>query len=58
MGFISPETILKPGEATTVSAKAYIGPKIIDQLEKAADKLDLTVDYGWLFLLPTPYFYC
>lgn len=56
MGFISPETILKPGEATTVSAKAYIGPKIIDQLEKAADKLDLTVDYGWLFFIAYPLF--
>ncbi len=56
MGFISPETVLKPGDKTTVSAKAYVGPKIIDRLEKAADKLDLTVDYGWLFFISYPLF--
>ncbi|PID43609.1 MAG: membrane protein insertase YidC [Gammaproteobacteria bacterium] len=56
MGFISPATVLQPGEQTTVSVKAYIGPKIIDRLKKAADKLDLTVDYGWLFFISYPLF--
>ncbi len=56
MGFISPATIVNPGETTEVGLKAYIGPKIIDRLEKAANRLDLTVDYGWLFFISYPLF--
>ena len=56
MGFISPATKVAPGEQQSVSAKLYIGPKIIERLEKVAPKLDLTVDYGWLFFIAYPLF--
>jgi len=56
MGFISPATKVEPGKTESVSANLYLGPKIIDRLEHAAPKLDLTVDYGWLFFIAYPLF--
>lgn len=56
MGFISPATKVAPGETGRVSAQLYLGPKIIERLEKVAPKLDLTVDYGWLFFIAYPLF--
>lgn len=56
MGFISPATVVEPGQSGSVSANLYLGPKIIKRLEKAAPKLDLTVDYGWLFFIAYPLF--
>lgn len=56
MGFISTATTVEPGMQGEVSAKLYLGPKLLDQLEAAAPKLDLTVDYGWLFFIAYPLF--
>ena len=56
MGFISPATKVSPGTQESVSANLYLGPKIIERLENAAPKLDLTVDYGWLFFIAYPLF--
>lgn len=56
MGYISPATVVEAGEQKSVSAQLYLGPKIIDRLEVAADRLDLTVDYGWLFFVAYPLF--
>lgn len=56
MGYISPATIVQPGEQAEVGGQLYLGPKIIDRLEKAANRLDLTVDYGWLFFVAYPLF--
>lgn len=38
-----------PGAEATFSARLYGGPKITDTLKEVAPKLDLTVDYGWLW---------
>lgn len=56
MGFISPATRVAAGEQAEVSAQLYVGPKIIERLEQIAPKLDLTVDYGWLFFIAYPLF--
>ena len=56
MGFVSPATVVEPGQSGEVSASLYIGPKIIERLEKVAPKLDLTVDYGWLYFVAYPLF--
>jgi len=56
MGYISPATVVEPGQQGTVGGQLYLGPKIIDRLEQAADRLDLTVDYGWLFFVAYPLF--
>jgi len=56
MGFVSPTTQVAAGEQGNVEAKLYLGPKIIERLEQVAPKLDLTVDYGWLFFIAYPLF--
>ena len=56
MGFISPVTKVEAGETKTIEAELYVGPKIIERLENVAPKLDLTVDYGWLFFIAYPLF--
>ena len=56
MGFISPATVVEAGTKGEVTADLYIGPKIIERLEKVAPNLDLTVDFGWLFFIATPLF--
>jgi YidC/Oxa1 family membrane protein insertase len=57
MGFISPATNVAAGETATISADLYVGPKIIERLEVIHPKLDLTVDYGWLFFVAYPLFF-
>ncbi|MBR9827068.1 MAG: membrane protein insertase YidC [Oceanospirillales bacterium] len=54
VGFISPEFSVAPGQSETVSATFYAGPKDVDQLEKIAPDLNLTIDYGWLWWIASP----
>jgi len=56
MGFVYPATQVAPGETGEVSARAYVGPKIIERLENVAPNLDRTVDFGWLFFIALPLF--
>ncbi|MBS3803655.1 MAG: membrane protein insertase YidC [Oleiphilaceae bacterium] len=56
MGFVSPATVVEPGQSGTAEAQAYIGPKIIDRLEEVAPNLDRTVDFGFLFFIAYPLF--
>ena len=50
------DTVLAAGEKKQWGLKAYIGPKLQDQLEAAVPGLERTVDYGWLFFLAEPMF--
>lgn len=54
MGFISPMLTIAPGETNSVSATYYAGPKDQPAMEAAAENLQLTVDYGWLWWIATP----
>jgi len=54
MGFISPSLVVAAGESKTVSADFYAGPKDQAQMEAAAENLQLTVDYGWLWWVASP----
>ncbi|MBD3658594.1 MULTISPECIES: membrane protein insertase YidC [Marinobacter] len=56
MGFVNPALQLEPGQSGEVSARAYVGPKIIDRLEAVAPNLDRTVDFGFLFFIALPLF--
>lgn len=56
MGFVYPATAVAPGETAEISARAYVGPKIIDRLEGVAPNLDRTVDFGFLFFIALPLF--
>ncbi len=56
MGFVSPATVVEPGENAETGARVYVGPKIIERLETVAPNLDRTVDFGWLFFISLPLF--
>lgn len=49
IGFTSSPVTLKPGEAVSLKAGFYAGPKVQDHLAAISPGLELTVDYGWLW---------
>ncbi|KXI30029.1 membrane protein insertase YidC [Paraglaciecola hydrolytica] len=51
IGFTGQATVIQPGETTQISSILYLGPKDQDTLEKIARGLDLTVDYGFLWMI-------
>ena len=54
--FVGPRITLAPGEETEVGATLYLGPKIQKSLNALAPGLELTVDYGWLWVIAQPLF--
>ena len=54
---LSPKVTVNTGETVEVGGDLYIGPKIQEDLEKIADGLDLTVDYGFLWWIGQPLFW-
>lgn len=56
IGFKAPLISVAPGTQQTTSAQFYVGPKDQDKLEAIADGLDLTVDYGFLWMISQPLF--
>ncbi len=58
IGNISPGLSLADGQRGVLSGDLYIGPKTQAQLKHIADGLDLTVDYGVLWFLAKPLFWC
>ena len=48
---------VEPGQTGEFAATLYVGPKIQEELEKVADGLELTVDYGFLWWIGQPIFY-
>ena len=57
IGFTGPATIIQPGETTQINSILYLGPKDQDTLEKIARGLDLTVDYGFLWMISKTLFW-
>jgi len=58
IGVLAPSVTVAPGETKTVQELMYIGPKIHKLLEKTATGLELTVDYGVLWFIAKPLFWC
>jgi len=54
IGFKSPAINIDAGQQGTTSAIFYVGPKDQDVLEKIAPNLDLTIDYGFLWMISQP----
>ncbi|WP_448567621.1 membrane protein insertase YidC [Thalassotalea ganghwensis] len=54
IGFKAPALIIDPNEQKTASTIFYVGPKDQDKLAEIADGLDLTVDFGFLFMISQP----
>jgi len=51
IGMLEPTVTVNPGESITTQAKFYAGPSIAANLEKVAPGLQLTIDYGWLWMI-------
>jgi YidC/Oxa1 family membrane protein insertase len=58
IGSITPILNLKAGETDSITHKLYIGPKTQKELNKIAEGLELTVDYGVFWFIAKPLFWC
>jgi len=58
IGAITPAITVPANAAGVIEQKLYMGPKIQSKLEKIAPGLELTVDYGVLWFLAKPLFWC
>lgn len=56
VGMIGQPIVVNPGESQTVTSKLYTGPAIANKLEKTAQGLKLTIDYGWFWFFSEPIF--
>ncbi len=54
IGFKAPAITVEPHSTATTSATFYVGPKDQDVLERIEENLDLTIDYGFLFMISQP----
>ena len=57
IGFKEPTLTINAHQQATTSAILYLGPKDQEQMAKIADGLDLTIDYGFLFMISKPLFW-
>lgn len=57
IGFKAPAITVEPNSTATTSATFYVGPKDQDVLESIEENLDLTIDYGFLFMISQPLFW-
>lgn len=57
IGFVENDTVVLSGESEKFNSKLYIGPKNQEILASVAERLDLTIDYGWLWFLAKPLFW-
>lgn len=54
IGFKAPAITIDPNTTATTSATFYVGPKDQAALEAIEENLDLTIDYGFLFMISQP----
>ncbi|MEP0355542.1 membrane protein insertase YidC [Paraglaciecola sp.] len=57
IGFTGESIVIQPGETKQINSILYLGPKDQDTLEQLARGLDLTVDYGFLWMISKYLFY-
>ncbi|HKK16908.1 MAG TPA: membrane protein insertase YidC, partial [Gammaproteobacteria bacterium] len=58
IGATSDQLSLDAGENGQLEYRLYIGPKVQSRMEHVANGLDLTVDYGFLWFIAKPLFWC
>ncbi|PKG97900.1 membrane protein insertase YidC [Paraglaciecola sp. MB-3u-78] len=56
IGFTGESVTIQAGETAQINSILYLGPKDQDTLAGIARGLDLTVDYGFLFMISQPLF--
>lgn len=57
IGFTGEPVVIQPGETSTINSILYLGPKDQDTLADLARGLDLTVDYGFLWMISQALFW-
>ncbi len=57
LGFTSHRTTVEPGTTGEIKAQFYAGPKNIRSLAAISPHLDLTIDFGWLWMIAKPLFF-
>ena len=57
IGARSEAALVQPGESANLKSNLYVGPKLQKELEKLADGLELTIDYGVLTFISKPLFW-
>ena len=58
IGATTPPQSVAPGARAVFDYRFYLGPKLQDELKTIAPGLDLTVDYGALWFIAKPLFWC
>jgi YidC/Oxa1 family membrane protein insertase len=56
IGFKAPVKTIAANSVGELESKLWVGPKLQEEMAEAADNLDLTVDYGWLWFIAQPMF--
>jgi YidC/Oxa1 family membrane protein insertase len=54
IGVRMPNTTIADGQAATLKATLWAGPKLQSEMAEVAPSLDLVVDYGWLWFIAKP----
>ena len=57
IGARSEVTLIQPSESAVLKSNLYVGPKLQKELEKLAEGLELTIDYGVLTFISKPLFW-
>lgn len=58
IGASTPPLQLAPGDSGSIQQRLYAGPKMQHILADVAPSLELTVDYGYLWFISKPLFWC
>lgn len=53
IGMMGPQIVVAPGQEETTQMKLYVGPEVNEQLQAISPKLNLTIDYGFLWPIST-----
>lgn len=51
LGYVTPPLVLAPGAEASQKSIFYVGPELPDNLKSLGKGLDLTIDYGWLWMI-------
>ncbi|MCL5260370.1 MAG: membrane protein insertase YidC [Gammaproteobacteria bacterium] len=51
IGFANNNISVAPGKEVNIASTLYVGPEITENLKPLAKGLDLTIDYGWLWVI-------
>lgn len=57
IGLSEGETVVPAGKQGKIGSVLYVGPEVAENLKPLAPGLDLTVDYGWLWILSAAFFW-